>query len=142
VRRILLVALAALWLGGCASNPITTVIGQIATGTLPNPISTTNVYQVKNVYAIAAESTISYRGYCFGRTYAVLMADPIAKNICANRRPVWRKIVSYKNTAYAAVVKADNFVKNNPTLDASAVISQATAAISALQSVTPAVPKS
>jgi len=142
MRKILIVALAAIWVGGCANNPTARVIGQIATGTLPNPISTTNIYELKNVYAIAAQSAVEWRGYCFGRSYATVTADPIARPICTNRRSTARRIQVAKNTAFGAVQRADAFVKNNPTLDASAIIGQATAAISAFQAATPAVPKS
>ena len=116
------------------------VVGQILTGTLVNPISSANIYELKNVYAIAAQSAVSYRRYCYARPYAVLMADPIAKPLCANRRDVVRKIQQYKNTAFAAVVAAANFVKANPTLDASVLINTAWSSVTALQNAIPKVP--
>jgi len=130
-----LVVVLFLLLPACTTQQTSTV-GQILTGTLVNPISQTNIYELKNVYAIAAQSAVSYRGYCYARSYAVLIAGPL----CKDRRAVIRKIQQYKNTAFAAVVAAANFVKAHPTLDASVLINTAWTSVTALQNAIPKVP--
>ena len=140
MKRFVLVLSAALCLGAC-STPAGKILGQLATGTLANPVTAVNLYELDNVYAIAAQSAVDYRGYCYARPYAVLMTDPIAKPLCQNRRANVRNIQSLKNIAYGAVQKAETFVAQNPTLDASSLINAATTAIGALQSATPVVPK-
>lgn len=134
-----LVVILFLLLPACTTQQ-SGVVGQILTGTLINPISQTNIYELKNVYAIAAQSAVSYRGYCYARPYATLMADPIAGPICKDRRAIVRTIQKYKNTAFAAVVAAANFVKANPTLDATVLINTAWSSVTALQNAIPKVP--
>lgn len=127
MKKILVVALAALWLGGCGAG-------------IKNPITSANIYQTKLVYAATETAAAKYNDYCWARPYAVLMTDPIAKPICANRRPVRRAIKSASITAGNAIDKADAFVTKNPTLDATSLIDAATSAVSAFRNVTPAVP--
>lgn len=133
MKRLFIILAVTLSLGGCAN------LGKVAefvTTGITNPVGAVNIYQAKNVYASALEIAAGYREYCWSRAYAALMADPVAKPICQNRRPIMRTIQDADNKAFAAIQRAENFVRNNPTLNASAVINEALAAVSAFQSIT------
>ena len=80
-----------------------------------------------------------YRAYCWSRPYRVLMADPVAKPICEKLRPVVRAIQRAAVKAGSAIRSADNFVRNNPTVNAAAAISAAWAAVRRFQNAVPRV---
>lgn len=137
MRRLLLVAVLAIGLGGCATlNSSGTSIlqgGQSITAPITNPVQPVTVYQVKNVYAAALELADGYREYCWARPYAILMADPLTKPICQNRRPNVRRLQKTQAKASAAIQTVDNFVRNNPTLSATQVLSAAWTAVQDFQ---------
>jgi hypothetical protein len=133
-KRLLLIPLllAGLALGGCLQT-----FGEVTravTTTIANPVGGKNIYQAKLVYASALEIAVKYREYCYSRPYASLMADPVAKPICQNRRPNVRALQSARWKASAAIRTADNFVRNNPTLNATSAIGAAWAAVTDFQS--------
>jgi len=134
----LLVALAlagSLGLAGCAGTSFGTFV-KVATTTVTNPVGTVDIYRVKNVYAATLQIAVKYRDYCWGRSYAALMADKVAKPVCQNRRQVVRKLQAADQKAYAAIVTADRFARNNPTLNASSAVSAAWKAVTDFQSLT------
>ena len=131
--------LLALPLGGCpATNNVGSFLSAVTT-TITNPITTNDIYALKNGYAAAAQLAVDYRTKCYSAPYATLMADPVLKTVCQNRRSVVRAIQKYKAVAYSAVVTADTFVKNNPTVNAASVISQAWNAVNAFRNAVPSV---
>lgn len=127
----------AVLLSGCAGTPFGDAIS-IANAQIANPISATNIYQVKNGYAAALELAKGWREYCFSMSYKVIMADPVARPVCSSRRSVVRAIRTYGPPAGRAIVDAETFVSQHPTLDASAVISVAVQAVAKFRSVIPA----
>lgn len=109
-------------------------------GSIPNPISGNNIYQTKLVYAATLTAADKWRSYCWARPYSVLITDPIAKPICANRRPVARAIAKASRYAGDTIAKAQSFIAANPTLNAVVLVSAADDAVAAFKNVTPAVP--
>ncbi len=141
MKRILLVSILALALAGCAQLSQIGGFISTATTTITNPITSVDIYRVKNVYAATLQLVVDYRKYCWDRPYAILIADPIAKPVCQNRRAVIRTAQAAQLKAGSAVRSADNFVTNNPTLSAATVVSAAWAAVTDFQNAVPALPK-
>jgi hypothetical protein len=140
-KLMLVVALAiATSVGGCAGTKVGDFISS-ATSTITNPVKASDVYAAKNAYAIASEFAAEYRRYCYSKPYKVLLADPVAKPICQSRRDVIRKIQRAEANVEIAVARAEKFIRENPTLNAAAVIGGIWDALDAYRSATPAVPK-
>lgn len=139
MKRIKLAAAAvagSLLLGGCAGTPLGDMIS-LANAQIANPVSATNIYQAKNGYAAALELAGQWRAYCFGMTYKAIMADPVARPVCSNRRAVVRSIKTYGPPAGRAIADAEAFVSQHPTLDASVVISAAVQAVAKFRAIIP-----
>jgi hypothetical protein len=107
--------------------------------TFRNPISDVDIYRVKNTYAAALELAVEYRSYCWARPYAVLMVDPIARPLCERRRPIMRAIQSAQINAGAAIVEANRFVRDNPTITAASAIDAAWTAVTNFKNAVPVV---
>lgn len=135
MRKLILAVTIALSLAGCGH------IGDVfklATASIDNPISGVDIYRVKNTYAAALEIAAEYRRYCWSASYRILMADPIAKQLCANRRQVVRQIQTADVKANAAIGAAETFVANNPTISAVTIIGAAWDAVTAFKTSIPA----
>jgi hypothetical protein len=126
-NRFLIVPLLLFTLGlaGCAG--------------ITNPVSGTNIYQAKTLYAGTLELVVKWRELCWSKPYAALMADPIARPVCENRRSRLRTIQSADDKAFAAITVAENFVTANPTLNAGTAVSAAWNAATAFSKAVPAV---
>lgn len=137
IIRFVVFAALSLSLAGCAGTPVGDAI-RVATSTIVNPAGPVNIYQVKQGYAAVLEIAAGYRDYCYPtnpfKSYKALMADPIAGPVCKSRRAVVRAIASSDTKASAAIARADAFIKNNPTINAVSVISEAWAAVQDFQS--------
>lgn len=137
-RLLATLALAAtLVLGGCAGTQLGKFV-DVATTTVTNPVKPVNIYQVKTAYKAALGIAVDYREYCYARSYKSLMADPIAKPICQNRRGIIRSAQAAQVRARSAIDKADAFVKANPTVGASAIVTAAWDAVKDFQLSIPA----
>lgn len=137
-RFLMLPALAlALFVSGCAGTKVGDFVSAVTT-TITNPVSATNIYQVKNAYAAALQLAASWREYCYSKPYAVLMADAVGKTLCQNRRAIVRNIQSAQPKAAGAIRSAENFVRDNPTLNASTAIQAAWSAVTAFRNAVPA----
>ena len=142
IRRVLtgLTLLSAVALSGCfEANKSVLNGGSSLTATVTNPLSPMTIYQVKNAYAAADQIVVSYRSYCWARPYAVLMADPVAKPVCTDRRARVRLAQSAKAKASAAIGAADKFVRNNPMLSATTLVNAAWVAVSDFRAAVPTV---
>lgn len=131
LRPLLLVA--ALALGACTANTPSVFTG------ITNPVSSIDIYRVKNTYAATLQLARDWRAYCYSRAYSVIMADPVAKPVCQNRRQTVRQIQKYQPLAGTAVRRADEFVRNNPTVNAGGAIGLAWDAVTEFQRVVPRV---
>lgn len=129
MKRFLILCAVALSLSGCATGTKLGDLIQVATTTVTNPIGSTDIYRVQNAYAAALEVVVEYRRYCWSQPYAVLMADPVSKPICEKRRAVVRVAQTARRNARGALNAAENFVANNPTLNAASTIDAAWKAV-------------
>lgn len=138
MKRLLLLPLllASLTFSGCAGTKVGDLIA-VATTTITNPVNSTNIYQVKNVYAASLALVAEYRRYCWARSYKSLMADPVAKPVCQQRRQLVLAAQRAELKADAAIQVAESFVRNHPTLNAAAAISSAWEAVTAFQNLVP-----
>ena len=137
MRKIVIAITLALALAGCQSGDISKFTSAVTT-TINNPIGEVDIVRVKNTYAAALELVVEYRSYCWKSPYAVLMTDPVARPICQNRRAAVRAMQNGKAKAKAAIVTAQNFVANNPTLNAASAVGAAWQAVTDFQNSIPA----
>lgn len=129
MRKFFAVALVlALPLGGC------TTVGAVLSGSVANPISPTTVYELRAGYdaAFLVPATAYRRLYDSDPCAAGEHAS--ASHICGEAAIVQR-LQSADLAAEGALDAAESFVRQHPTLDASAVIAVAQAAISAAENI-------
>lgn len=107
--------------------------GDSLTASVVNPARPVDIYRVKTVYASASEIVVAYREYCWSASYKVLMENPIAKQVCARRRPITRAMIAADRKAEAAIVTAENFIRDNPRLSATSAILAAWRAVTDFQ---------
>lgn len=131
LRRIFLVPalLAALALSGCSGGTSIFTGGGSLLGTITNPLGINELAAVEGAYGVALTGAVSYRRYCYSAPLAQL-----PKEVCGNRRAVVRKLQELDNKAYAAIVAARNFARDNPTISAFSVIGAARQAVADFQS--------
>lgn len=136
MKRILIIPalLLALALPACSSDDIGRFL-KATTTTVTNPVDTVDIYRAKLTYDSALKIANKYRATCYpaGVTYAQLMADQVYKGLCQSRRSVVRKMQTADDKAFAAIGTAENFVRNNPTLNATAAIGAAWKAVTDFQ---------
>lgn len=139
LNRILLVPLLALALfaSGCAGNPLGRIGDAIhaATSVVTDPV---NIYRVKLTYGAALDVANAWRETCWGKPYAELVAAPVTKALCQNRRATLRALQRADLSAQAAIASAEQFAQASPQ-NAAAAITAAWNAVIAFQS---AIPKS
>lgn len=136
LRNLCVAAVLALGVAGCGTPG-----GDFLGTGIVNPVTNLDIYRVKNVYAATLDLSVRWRAYCYEVSYAQILADPIRKPVCKDRRAVVRQIQKYQPIAGEAVRKADAFVKNNPTVNAAGAIGIAWDAVSQFQRVVPTVNK-
>lgn len=121
--KLLMVVGLGVWLAACA--------------TVPNPVTSIDIYRIENVYATSLELIVGWRKYCWDRTYKSLMLDPVGKVACENRRAKLRRIQTARVIAGDSVRYAKNWVQNNPTVNANSVLDAAWKAVNTLQNTIP-----
>lgn len=109
------------------------------TTTIENPIGPVDIWRVKNTYGATLVLAVEYREYCWSKPFAELMADPIAAPLCRSRRKVVRTFQNARYKASGAIIAADRFVRDNPTINAASAIGAAWKAVSDFKSAVPAV---
>lgn len=139
MKRILLLPTLLLALAVSACGPGSKVgdLLTAATTTITNPVDAVDIYRVKNVYAASLDLMVKYREFCWSKPYAALMADPVAKPTCQSRRAAVRAMQSAQVNAHAAIAAAEDFVRNNPTLNAATAIAAAWSAVTTFQNTMP-----
>lgn len=139
MRKPFIVLALVLSLAGCAQIQSAIELIPKATQTFTNPLGPVDIYRVKNVYAAGLELAVQYRSYCWARPYATLMADPIARPLCQDRRAVVRAVQSAKGKASSAIKAADSFIRNNPSGNAVTYIGAAWDAVNQFKNSIPVV---
>lgn len=133
MRRFLILSLmlAAFILTSCGPK-----VGEfIAAATTPfaNPITATNIDQVKLGYAGAEALMLEYYDKCFGadgkKTVAEIKADAVLVVLCKRRISRWYAMKAADNRAYVLTRAADKFIANNPQGNAVSYISAAWKAV-------------
>lgn len=138
IKRILLIPLLALslFVAGCAGNPLGRFGDAIQTATtaVTDPV---NIYRVKLTYAAALEVSVTWRDTCWSGPYAQLVAEPVTRALCQNRRATLRAIQRADLRAQAAIRSAEQFQRADPQSAAAAI----TAAWNAVLTFQGAIPK-
>lgn len=109
MTRIILSLSFAFWLAAC--------------GTIPNPVSRTELAAVEATYGSALALMVGYRNSC---------AQKLIPPSC---RPIVAKLQAANVVAKAAIDNVHAFVKNNPTVNAGTLIAAAQDAVSAFRAV-------
>lgn len=121
MRKLIACAVIALALAGCASSP------RLSIG---NAVTFNTMLGVEGAYGSALTAARAYKALplCRTGTHATI-TEP-----CAQRSIVVR-LQAADLKAVSAIRGANAFIKNYPTVDASNVISAASAAVAGMQSV-------
>ncbi len=121
MKKLIIIAALALSLAGCASLPTVRV---------QNAVTLNTMLGVEGAYGSALTAARTYKALplCLTGTRAT------PTNPCAQRSIVAR-LQAADRRAVAAIHQANSFIKNYPTVDASNVISAASAAVTSMQSV-------
>lgn len=137
--RFAIAIAAALTLSACAGGTPKTVtdLFRIGTATIVSPVDSGNIFQIKAAYNVALNAANQWRDTCWSKPYAELMKSAITRTLCSNRRQVLRAIQQNEPKAFAAITAASTFVTNNPTLNASTLISAAWTAFQTYQASIP-----
>lgn len=140
MKRILtaIAIVSAVTFGGCAQVK---EFVDATTTTITNPVSAVDIYRVKNVYAATLQAAVDWRTYCYSKSYKAILADPVMKPVCQNRRAVVLAVQSAQPKAASALKSAEDFVAQNPTINATAAISAAWAAVANFKNAIPVVAK-
>lgn len=95
-----------------------------ACASIRNPITTNQLAVVESTYGVALSIAVAYHNTRLCKK----TETPSLSNICA-QRAIILKLQAADRQAQAALVKARLFIRNNPTLDAFAVIQAAQDAV-------------
>lgn len=112
MKRLLITITLALTLGGCALFRA-----------YDNPVGPNQLAAVESAYGIALSVAVAYHDAC-GR-----------KVIPSSCRPIVVRMQTVGAVAHRSVITARNFVRQNPTLDASSVVQAARVAVENLKAV-------
>lgn len=128
MKRLIILALA-LALGACTTLPNGKTIF-LPTASIANPVTLTSLYDIKASYAIAQAGADAYiQRYRDGHRCTKTALESVT-NLCS-RRSIVLKLQNADRVAQIAIGRADTFIRDNPTIDASAVIAAAQSAVSA-----------
>ncbi len=122
-----------LTLGACATLPDGTKVF-LPTLSAPNPVTPASLYDIKATYVIAQAGADAYiQRYRDGHRCTRTALEAVT-NICSRRSVVLRLQQADRN-AQIAMGRVDAFIRDNPTIDASSVISAAQQAVSAFYAI-------
>lgn len=120
MKRIVLAITLALSLGACAHPSLN----------LNNSVTLNTMLSVESAYGVALSGERAYKALPLCKTgMTATVTDPCA------RRSVIVRLQAADLKVISAISKANTFIKNYPTVDASNVIGAASSAVSSLQSI-------
>lgn len=129
MKKIILAVTLALSLAGCASLPDGTKVF-LPTASIANPVTPSALYDIQATYVIAQSGADAYiQRYRDGHRCTKTKLESVS-NLCS-RRSIVVKLQNADRTAQIAIGRATAFIRDNPTIDASAVISAAQSAVTA-----------
>lgn len=107
MHRFIIVLFFSLAIAGCTeARRVADFVAATATA-ITSPVDQVNIYRVKNVYDIAGKAAVRWRVTCWSKPYAALIADPVYRPICENRRPRLRAIMAADLEASALISAAE-----------------------------------
>lgn len=119
----------ALSLGACATLPDGTKVF-LPAASVKNPVTSVSMYDLKATYTIAQAGAVAYIDrYRQGHRCTKTALESVT-NLCS-RRSIVIKLQNADRVAQVALGRADAFIRDNPTIDASSVISAAQSAVGA-----------
>lgn len=129
MRKIILAFMLAFSLTGCATLPDGTKVF-LPTASIANPIKSTSLYDIQATYVIAQAGANAYiQRYRDGHRCTNTALEAVS-NICS-RRSVVIRLQNADRVASVTLGRATAFIRDNPTIDASAVIAAAQSAVGA-----------
>lgn len=129
MKRIILALTLSLSLAGCVNGPNGTKIF-LPTASVANPVTPMSLYDLKASYAIAQAGADTYvQRYRDGFRCTKTRLES-GTNLCS-RRSIVVKMQDADRKAGIALGRVDIFIRDNPTIDASAVLSAAQSAVTA-----------
>lgn len=123
MKKLLLLPLllaASLALAGCGSTSVFKA-GTSVTATVQNPVGKKEMAAAWNAYGLVLTGARAYKRAC------------VEKTIPQSCRAVVVQLQAYDRNAYAALVTAHNFVRDNPNISALSAIGAARAALTDFQ---------
>lgn len=129
MRRFLVLAAVGLSLAGCATLPDGKKVF-LPTASVQNPVTPQNLADIKATYAIAQTGAVAYIDRYRQGHRCTKTAPESLGNLCS-RRSVVLKLQDADRKATMALGRATVFIRDNPTLDASSLISAAQIAVGA-----------
>lgn len=124
MRKLLIVPILCLGLGGCASLPsihaIETAI-QLGTASIANPVTKQRLYQIESAITVVFVGLNTWKDQCRAGTIPASCKDQIA-----HVQIFTRQLKPY-------LVQLRGFVKNNDQVNAAAIFNQITDTISAIK---------
>jgi hypothetical protein len=142
-RKIMLAAAvaSAFALAGCQTTDNITNVITTATSTFTNPVGKVDVYRVKNVYLATLKLANAWREYCWSKPYSAIVADPVMRPACQNRRATVRALQTANRNAAAGLRSAETFIRDNPSGNAVTYITAAWKAVNDFKNAVPVVAK-
>jgi hypothetical protein len=129
MRRIILALTLTLAVAGCVKGPGGTTIF-LPTASVTNPVTPMSLYDLKATYAIAQAGADTYiQRYRDGFRCTKTRLESVT-NLCS-RRSIVVKMQDADRKAGIALGRVEVFVRDNPTIDASAVLAAAQSAVTA-----------
>jgi hypothetical protein len=129
MRKIIIALTLSLALAGCVKGPGGTNIF-LPTASVTNPLGPTSLYDLKSTYAIAqAGADLYVQRYRDGFRCTKTKLESVS-NLCS-RRSIVIKMQNADRSAGIAIGKVEVFIRDNPTIDASSLLSAAQSAVTA-----------
>ncbi len=129
MKKLLIVLGLSLSLSGCVNGPNGTKIF-LPTASVANPVTPMSLYDLKATYAIAQAGADTYiQRYRDGFRCTKTKLESVT-NICS-RRSIVVKMQDADRKAGIALGRVEIFIRDNPTIDASSVLSAAQASVTA-----------
>jgi len=123
MKKLASLIIVGMLLSGCAT-PFGTKVGEVFTTGIANPVTTQQIYNLEAAYGVALSGAVAYRE----RPRCTKTALESVTNLCA-RRSIVVKLQDADRKAQIALGQLKAFVSANPTLDASALLDAASAAV-------------
>lgn len=136
LRQFLFIPLLAIALASC--GPVAKV-GEFVSAATTAITAPVNMYRVKLTYDITLAGANKYQDWCWGKrtgvpvllSYDQIMADPVGRALCKDRRATVRKMQTAKAKTRTAINKAEDFGENPPQN----LVSGALTAVTAFQAI-------